>query len=191
MEEPVEDDLAAPSMHKASSELAGKTAPLEVAAGKAEAIRLQMFPDDAAGQGGRGGSRYREARKEPRERRVAEPMREIHRTFAIKKTAFDRVFKDVVDELIKKDEAVLGEGASSVVKATPGARVVLHYALEEFSSGLMSDALLFAKHAKRKESITQKDLRLARGVRGRLLEQHREDQEYKYKTDKGKSKFYV
>ena len=97
----------------------------------------------------------------------------------------------MVDELSKKDEAVLGEGASSVVKATPGARVVLQYALEEFSSGLMSDALLFAKHAKRKESITQKDLRLACGVRGRLLEQHREDQEYKYRTDKGKSKFYV
>ena len=42
------------------------------------------------------------------------------------------------------------------MKATPGARVVLQYALEEFSSGLMSDALLFAKHAKRKESITKR-----------------------------------
>ena len=126
-----------------------------------------------------------------RRRELSQPILETHRKFAIKKAAFDRIFKDVVEELARA-ESVLNPQHVAISKATPGARLVLQYAVEEYATALMSDCLLFAKHAKRKDSISQKDMRLACGVRGRLLEQHREEQEHKFKKFKGKiSKFHA
>ena len=162
-------DLAA-----AEDDLSADT-PLDKCAAKAEAKANALFPSD--GKSNRGGSRYRGKSNVPRDRTVPQMLRESEVGFAIKRAAFERLLKEVVQEIHLKDRAF-----PASQKMTMGARVVAQYACEEFVSSLYSDAGVYARHAGRAETVSRKDLCLARDIRRRrLLEQRREDAEANYK----------